>query len=68
MSAEVLKPFSVEKGDKPGTLNVQCPQTRCGFKFVVGRAWLKGWKSKEGVIYKTASCPNCFRVARRVRP
>lgn len=68
MSADQLKPFIVTEGEKPGTLNVQCPHKRCGVKFVIGKAWLKGWVSKEGVTYKTASCPNCYRTARRARP
>lgn len=60
-----LKTYKTEQGSKPGTLNVTCPSRKCGFKFVVGKKWLKGYDAPEGRHYDTASCPDCFVTAWR---
>lgn len=63
-----MKSFKVTRGEKRGTLNVQCASRDCGFKFVVRRSWAEGWISPEGRLHATAPCPNCFKTFERRLP
>lgn len=58
-----MNAFKVEQGTRG--LNVTCPNRHCRLKFIVPKKWLLGWTSPSGRLYRTASCPGCFKTARR---
>lgn len=54
-----------EKGSH-SMLRVECPSCRHDY-WVQGGVWLPGVK-REGVRYRTSSCPYCFKTHKRVAP
>lgn len=61
----MLPAFKTAPGAKRGTINVTCPRSGCHGRFVVAKRWLEGYVSDSGRLYMTASCPYCFKAARR---
>lgn len=47
-------------------LKVICPSCKHDY-WVKGGVWLPGIR-REGLVYKTSSCPYCFKTHKRVAP